>query len=158
MRLIRYAMLALGLTLAVPALAQNQPTSTDMQILADKVKADKKALVATNMQLTDAEAQSFWPIYDAYQKDLEKINERLARTIVEYADAYSKGPLDDATAKRLLGEMLAVGKAEAALQESYVPRLEKILPGVKVARYIQIENKIRAVVHYNLASKVPLVE
>ena len=44
------------------------------------------------------------------------------------------------------------------LKRSYVPRLEKVLPGVKVARYIQIENKIRAIAKYELAAQIPLVK
>ena len=104
MNFLRYGMLALALIVAVPAVAQTQSTSTDMQILADKVKADKKALVAQNMELTETEAKSFWPIYDAYQQDLQKINIRMTQTILEYADAYSKGTVDNATAKKLLGE------------------------------------------------------
>jgi hypothetical protein len=158
MNFLRYGMLALALIVAVPAVAQTQSTSTDMQILADKVKADKKALVAQNMELTEAEAKSFWPIYDAYQQDLQRINNRMAQTIVEYADAYNKGAVDNATAKKLLGEALAIQKSELKLQQTYVPKLEKVLPEVKVARYIQIENKIRALVRYELASKIPLAK
>src|SRR6476646_8570717 len=101
MNFLRSGMLALALIVAVPAIAQTQSTSTDMKILADEVKADKKALVAQNMELTATEAESFWPIYDAYQQDLEKINDRMTQTILEYADASSKGTVDDATAKKL---------------------------------------------------------
>jgi hypothetical protein len=151
-------LLALTLILAAPALAQNPPTSTDMQIFAEKVKADKKALVAANMQLTESEAKGFWPIYDSYQQGLQSINERLASAIVEYANVYNKGSVDNATAKKLLNEVLGIQKSELTLQQAYVPKLEKVLPEVKVARYIQIENKIRAVVHYQLAAKIPLVE
>ena len=75
-----------------------------MQVLANEVKADKKALVAQNMELTATEAEFFWPIYDAYQQDLQKINDRMSLTILEYADASSKGTVDDATAKKLLGK------------------------------------------------------
>ena len=158
MNFLRYGMLALALIVAVPAVAQAQSTSTDMQILADKVKADKKALVAQNMELTETEAKSFWPIYDAYQQDLQKINNRMTQTILEYADAYSKGTVDNATAKKLLGEALAIQESELKLQQTYVPKLEKVLPEVKVARYIQIESKIRALVRYALASNIPLAE
>ena len=158
MNFLRSGMLALALIVAVPAMAQTQSTSTDMKILADEVKADKKALVAHNMELTDAEAKSFWPIYDAYQQDLQKINIRMTQTILEYADAYSKGTVDNAMAKKLLGEALAIQKSELKLQETYVPKLEKVLPEVKVARYIQIESKIRALVRYTAASNIPLVE
>ena len=157
MNLLRYGMLALALILAVPAVAQNQPTSTDMQILAEKVKADKKALVAVNMKLTESEAKGFWPLYDSYQQGLHQIRGQLLATITQYAEAYNKGS-DNATAKELLNKVLAIHKSELKLQQTYIPRLEKVLPEVKVARYIQIENKILALVHYELAARIPLIE
>jgi hypothetical protein len=158
MNFLRSGMLALALIVAVPAIAQTQSTSTDMKILADEVKADKKALVAQNMELTATEAESFWPIYDAYQLDLEKINDRMTQTILAYADASSKGTVDDATAKKLLGDALAIQESELRLLQTYVPKLEKVLPELKVARYIQIESKIRALVRYAAASNIPLAE
>ena len=74
-----------------------------MEILKDKIKADKKLLVAGNMNLTDAEAKNFWPLYDGYQKELEQINQRLLTTIKSYADAYNagKGEISNETAKKL---------------------------------------------------------
>jgi hypothetical protein len=74
------------------ALAQTTGTS-NMDILRQKVKADKKLVVAQNLKLTDAEGATFWPVYDAYQKDLQQINERLAAVVLAYADAYDKGPV-----------------------------------------------------------------
>jgi hypothetical protein len=107
-----------------PAPALTQGTSADnMQILREKIKADKKLLVATNMDLTESEAKGFWPVYEEYQKDLTAINQRIGKLI-----------------------------------ESYVPKLSQVLPQKKVARYLQIENKIRAVVKYELAGAVPLVQ
>ena len=44
-----------------------------------KVKADKKLLASSNMTLTDAEAKVFWPLYDEYQKDLDKMNQSAAQ-------------------------------------------------------------------------------
>jgi hypothetical protein len=129
-----------------------------MRILAEKVKADKKLVVAANMQLTEEEAKGFWPVYEAYQKDLQKINQRLIGTVKRYADAYNKGPVSDEAAKKLINQAISVEEAEVRLKRSYVPKLEKVLPGVKVARYIQIEDKIRALVRYDLAAQIPLVE
>ena len=61
------------------------------------------------------------------------------------------------TARKLLDEAISVELAEARLKQTYVVILNKILPSVKVARYIQIENKIRAIVRYGLAEQIPLV-
>jgi len=155
MKLAQVVLFAVATLLSLPAAAQ---TASDMQILAQKIKADKKLVVAANMQLTEAEAKGFWPVYEAYQKDLQGINRRLVGAIKNYAEAYNKGPVSDETAKKLINEAIAIEDAEVKLKRSYVPRLEKVIPGMKVARYIQIENKIRAIGKYELAAQIPLVE
>ena len=110
------------------------------------------------MQLTEAEAKGFWPVYEAYQNDLAAINDRTAKAVMEYAEAYNKGSVPDATAKKLISEAIAIEESEAKLKRSYLPKLEKALSGMKVARYLQIESKIRAVIKYELAANIPLVE
>jgi hypothetical protein len=134
--------------LAQEAAAPAAPAAdTNMEILKEKLKADKKLLVAANMSLSEPEGKKFWPLYDAYQKDLMQLNERLAKTIGAYADAYKEGQgtIKEDTAKKLLHEVLAVEK------------VGKVLPATKTARCIQMENKIRAVIKYELAAQIPLV-
>jgi predicted outer membrane protein len=150
---------ALSLTLLVfapLALAQDKPAD-NMEILRNKIKADKKLVVALNMELTESEAKNFWPIYEQYQKDLQKINQRLVNLLESYAADFHKKSLTDDKAKKLIDEALAIEQAEANLKSAYAPKLGKVLPVRKVARYLQIENKIRAVVKYDLAQGVPLV-
>jgi hypothetical protein len=141
--------------LGVLAAAQDKPAD-NMQIMKDKIKADKKLLVANNMQLTESEAKAFWPVYEQYQKDLAAINQRIGKLIESYAADYQT--MTDEKAKKLTAEMVAIEKAEAGLKESSVPKLSKVLPPKKVARYLQIENKIRALVKYELAGEIPLVQ
>lgn len=136
--------------------AQDRPAD-NLQILRAKIKADKKLVVATNMELTESEAKGFWPVYDAYQKDLQKINRRIAGLLDRYAADFHGKSLTDDKAKKLIDEALAIEQAEADLKKTYAPKLGKALPVVKVARYLQIENKIRAVVRYDIAQGVPLV-
>ncbi len=137
-------------------MAQDKPAD-NMQILRDKIKADKKLLVATNMELTESEAKNFWPIYDQYQKDLQKINRRMVTLLESYADDFRARSLTDDKAKKLINDAIAIEQAEADLKSTYAPKLNKVLPVKKVVRYLQIENKIRAVVKYDIASGVPLV-
>ena len=144
-------------TFPTPALTQG--TSADnMQILREKIKADKKLLVATNMDLTESEAKGFWPVYEEYQKDLTTINQRIGKLIGSYAADYRAKTLTDEKAQKLIDELVAIEQAEAGLKASYVPKLSQVLPPKKVARYLQIENKIRAVVKYDLAGAVPLAQ
>jgi len=139
------------------ALTQDKPTD-NMQILREKIKADKKLLVATNMELTESEAKGFWPVYEEYQKDLAAINKRIGKLIESYAADYQAKTLTDEKAKKLVDELIAIEQAEVGLKTSYVPKLSKVLSQKKVARYLQIENKIRAVVKYGLAEGVPLAQ
>ncbi|MBW8058720.1 MAG: hypothetical protein FVQ86_12045 [candidate division NC10 bacterium] len=153
----RIAIALLVCSVALPVFAQDKPADT-MQILREKVRADKKLLVAVNMKLTEKEAEAFWPVYESYQKDLQKINQRIVKGIESYAADYRNKSLTDEKAKRLIDEFVSIERAEAKLKGSYVPRLNKVLPAKKVARYLQIENKIRALVKYDLAAQVPLVQ
>lgn len=137
--------------------AQDKPAD-NMQILREKIRADKKLLVATNMELTESEAKNFWPIYDQYQKDLQKINRRLVNLLESYAADLRGKTLTDDRAKKLIDEAMAIEQAEANLKSTYAPKLGRALPVKKVVRYLQIENKIRAVVKYDLAQGVPLVQ
>jgi len=160
-------------TLAVPAFAElaaptfdkEESVVSDMESLAknigsmdEEISAEKKLFIEDNMNLTDAEAIAFWPIYDSYQKELHQIATRLAKIIDIYSLEYNKGMLSSETAKKLLNEYLAIELAEVNLKQSYVPMFEKAIPVTKVARYIQIETKIHAVLYYEIAGKIPLVK
>jgi uncharacterized protein YnzC (UPF0291/DUF896 family) len=148
--------LALVVSLAgLPALAQDKPAD-NMQIVRDKIKADKKLFVAEVMNLTDSEAKGFWPVYDSYQKDLGKIHDKSIALINEYAKNYQS--MTNELAKKLTDDFVAIQADHQKLRESYLPQFRKVLPEMKVARYYQIENKIGAVVDYELATNIPFVK
>jgi len=144
------------LLLTSPVLAQ-EASNANMEILAQKVKADKKLVVAMNMNLSDAEAKGFWPVYNDYQADLQKVNQRLGALISDYAEAYNSGSISDDTAGKLIKEWLQAEAEEMKLRVANVKKIAKVLPAKKVMRYLQIENKIRALVKFGLAAEVPLV-
>jgi hypothetical protein len=157
MKFVRILVIMIAAALAAPVVAQDKGNA-NMEILRQKIKADKKLVVAENMQLSDAEAKAFWPIYEAYQKDLDQINARLGQAIMSYAEAYRKGAIPNDVASKLLDEALSIEEAQTQLKRSYVPKLNKALPAAKTVRYIQIENKIRALVNMELADNIPLVK
>ena len=150
-------LLAFAVAFPTPAWTQGKPAD-NMQILLDKIKADKKLLVATNMGLTESEAKAFWPVYEQYQQMLANFNQRIGKLIESHAAAYRINTLTDEKAKTLTDELVAIGKGEAAMKEYFVPKLSQVLPPKKVARYLQIENKIRAALKYELAGQIPFVQ
>jgi len=140
---------------ATPALAQDQPAD-NMQIVREKIRADKKLVVAEAMGMTESEAKAFWPVYEAYQRDLAKINDRTIKLIEDYAENY--GAMSDQAAKQLMDEYMAIETERLKIRQSYLLRFRQVLPEMKVVRYYQLENKIQAVVNYELAANIPLVK
>ena len=134
--------------------AQDKPAN-NMDLVREKVKADKKLVVAEAMALTETESKAFWPVYDAYQADISKLNQRTVKLIQDYAASYKA--MTDPVAGKLLDEAIAIEKDRAALFGAYRPKFSAVLPATKVARYYQIENKIRAAINYDLAANIPIM-
>ena len=137
--------------------AQDKPAS-NLEIIHDKLKADKKLIVAKYMELTESEATKFWPVYDEYQKDLQTSNERLKSLLESYAADYKGKSLTDEKAKKLLDEWIALEQDEGKRRGAFAPKVLQALPAKKAARYLQIENEFRILLRYDLAATVPLVQ
>jgi hypothetical protein len=147
----------LSLLVGFAAGAQEQ-LSDNMDILREKVAADKKLIIAENLILTESQAAQFWPIYDAYQKDLAALNERIGALIENYATAYNAGNVQETKANELVEEFLAIEEAQLDLRKKYADRLHGVIPAVERARYLQMEQKIRALIDYDMAANIPLVD
>jgi hypothetical protein len=150
--------IALALTLvgfAGAATAQDQPADS-MEIVKEKIRTDKKLFMATNMQLTESEAKAFWPVYDAYQVELAKLRDREIQLLGDFAANYRT--MSDDVAKNLLDDAMAIDSDHMRLRQSYLLKFRGVLPETKVARYYQLESKIDAVLEYELARKIPLVQ
>jgi len=149
-------LLALVLLLASGAARAGEADDANLDILRDTIRANKKALVAANLTLSDEEAAKFWPLYDEYQKKLTAVNDRLVALIKEYTTHFSDMPDDQAL--KLAEQYLAVEEDRVKVRREYLPQLGKVLPGRKVARFLQIENKMDAVVRYDLAEEIPVID
>jgi hypothetical protein len=156
-KIVVVAVLVLGLIAlgVMPAVAQDKP-SDNMQVLREKVRADKKLFVAANMELSESEAKAFWPVYEKYQDELFLLRSRTAKLIKDYGEAFKD--MSNETARRLLDESMTIESLGVKLRKGYLPRFRQTLPEKKVARYYQIENKIQAALYYELAVEIPLVQ
>jgi len=115
----------------------------------------RSALAGEAQQPVTAEEETF--LADLVARRVAKDCSKASKLIESYTAEYRAKTLADEKAKTLADEMVAIDMADGGLQSSYVPKLSKVLPSRKVARYLQIENKIRAVVKYELAAEIPLV-
>jgi Spy/CpxP family protein refolding chaperone len=139
-----------------PAQAPERGSPEAVDAVRQAVRTDKRGLVAKNMELTDAEAKKFWPLYDGYQADLDRIRKRQNRAVLDYVNAQSS--MTDGNAKRIAREILDAEAEEQKLRERQLKEVSKALPATKAVRYLQIENKIRILNQYDTASQISLLK
>ena len=150
-----FVILGMVMTVVGPALSEDKPAD-NMEIVHEKIRADKKLFIAENMQLTETEAEAFWPVYERYQDEQFLLRARTDKLIKDYADAYER--MTDDTARRLLDESLTIQSLDLKVRQAYLAEFRKVLPEVKVVRYYQMESKIQAVLLYEIARKIPLMK
>jgi Spy/CpxP family protein refolding chaperone len=154
-RTISVCLLTVGMLGALAAAAKEEH---NLKSVHEKLEADKKEIVTQYMDLTEAEAQRFWPVYDQYQTELERLAERTRSLLASYAAAQQGGSFSDEKAQKLLDEWIAIDQDEAKQRAAAAKAVLAVLPPKKAARYLQIEYEYRALLRYDLAAAVPLAK
>jgi len=139
--------------LATPLWAQ-QDKQIELNRLA--LQRQRNELVNQFMKLNLKEVGAFLPVYEAYRTEMGKIGDRTQKLIIDYAN--NQENLSDQKALAMLDESLKIKEAELELRRKYVEEFKRVLPPKKVVRFFQVDNKFDAIVNYNLAGSIPLVE
>jgi hypothetical protein len=153
--------LVLGL-LALPlfAIAQTNEQFADMNDNIEMVRSmaalERRAVITKNLQLSGDESADFWPLYDEYEAEKKRINDRLVKVITDYAANYEN--LSDELAKSLIDDSLKVQGDLLKLKKKYLKKFRKVLAPKTVARFYQIENKLDAASDLTMARGIPLVQ
>jgi hypothetical protein len=153
--MIKIAAAALGLALvagsAAPAHAQ---AATEIELTRAHIQKARQAIIADAMHLTEDESLAFWPAYRDYRVDMARLGDRLVKVITEFVQ--TDAALNDEQANRLMTEYLDIKAKDVSVKKKYVGVFRKLLPAPKVARFFQLENKLDAIVNYDLALTIPL--
>ncbi len=139
--------------LATPLWAQ-QEKQIELNRLA--LQRQRNELVNQFMELNLKEVGAFIPVYEAYRTEMGKIGDRTQRLIIDYAE--NQDNLSDQKALAMLDESMKIKEAELELRRKYVEEFKRVIPPKKVVRFFQVDNKFDAIVNYNLAGSIPLVE
>lgn len=145
---------------ADPKMAQAAEKATDdaaaqiAQVRAD-IQKDRNSIVGAAMELTDAQAPVFWELYGQYRAARKASADRVVALITEYARMAAT--MTDEQAGKLVDEMVAIQKQDAATKAEWAPKFKQKLPGKVVARFFQVDNKLDTIVNFQLASEIPLV-
>ena len=126
-----------------------------IQMLRQEVGKDRRELVKANMLLTNSEAARFWPIYDEYRAEMNKIGDKRVKLITDFAA--NRDSMSEDEGLRLLKERVDIEKEKNDLMGDYVKKFNKELSARTTARFFQIDQKLDAAVEAALAAKIPLI-
>lgn len=159
-KLITAASFAVCCTLSVihPAAAQSHPDGdahSQKQLDVTAARADRKALVGANMHLPREQAARFWPLYEAYEAKMDRIEQRHAAEINAFAEHYET--LTAADADRKLDEVIAIRQERLNVQKEFVPKFRAAISSIATTRFFQIDNKLNAMIQCDLAQALPLI-
>ena len=136
------------------SLAQSTNTRDDTELLISQIQTDKRTVVLSAMQLTDAEVAVFTPIYDKYQADMKKQYEAAAEMLNKFAANY--GSMTDDAAKDIMKDWFKLRDERNDIQKKYDKQMGRDLPPTKVLQWVQIENKLNALLDVQAAAVVPI--
>ena len=131
-------------------------TDQDVALLRKDLRSQKKQIVAANLNLTDKEAEQFWPIFEKYTDELMAINNKKYAALREYVQSYSS--LTDQQAEKLTRDALEVDESVAQLRQRYIPIFEKVVSPKKAAAFIQLDRRLVLLIDIQLSSSIPLVQ
>lgn len=148
-----FVVLLAAMMLVVPFTA----TADDAADLKKKILMDQKKLVVIeNMEFTEDEAVKFWPLYEKYQDKLFVSNKHYGELIAAYASVYNT--MTETEALALVDEYYQIQEEHLAIMKQYADDLKAILPGQKVFRYLQVENKLAAISRFEIAKRIPMAQ
>ncbi len=143
----------LGLLISSSALAQQ--AREQVELTRSVIQTERQIIVASNMGLTEQEAEAFWPVFKDFQEAMRRVSDRRADLILELAKEFNS--LSDEKAQEMLKEYLKIQGERTKVKQKFVGSFNEVLPPKKVVRYFQIESKLDSVIDYELAARIPLV-
>lgn len=158
---VRTLLLALSMlagSLAAQTYSTPLPTvnDKDVALLRQNLQAESKKIVEKNMQLSDAEAAAFWPLYNQYTAEVRKVNDTRFGLVKDYARIYKTMTADEADN---LTRLLAQADQEIiTLRLQYLPKFEQVLPGTKAALFMQLDRRLDSLFNVQIASQLPAIK
>jgi hypothetical protein len=135
--------------------AQDQEPAIDstIAVVRANMKADRTTLITTGMNFNDKDGAAFWPIYQQYEYERSRLDDRRAAVIKEYTQKYPN--LTDAEAKAMADQMLDCDSRLAELKKKYYKRFNKVLPALTVTKFFQLDRRIDLMMDMQVEASLP---
>jgi hypothetical protein len=133
-----------------------QDTDSYIEVLKSEIKTDKKAIIIETMGFTEQESAAFWPVYNEFEHELEKLSSKRIANIKDFAANYDS--LNDKKADELIKTSFSFQKDRLSLNEKYYKKFADVLTPTVAAKYMQLENQIQLILDLSIAANLPLAK
>ncbi len=137
-------------------LAQQSGVDQYITLLRSDLISQKAAVIVSNMDLNEKEMNAFWPVYNAYQKELSKVGDEKVAVIKDYAAHFDQ--IDNAKAKDLTMKVLAIEEKRLGVIKKYIGKFSTVLSAKQVARFFQLELQMQRMIDLQVAAQLPLLK
>lgn len=138
------------------SMAISQTADDYIEIMRSVLKTEKKATIAEVMDLSKAESDVFWPLYNEFNEKMYTIQSKRVKIIKDFAANYES--MTDLKADEIWTSYMGFKQEANKLTKTYYKKFKKIIPAGKAAKYFQAENKIATLVDFELAAEIPFIE
>ncbi|MFN6090324.1 MAG: hypothetical protein ACK47E_16385 [Cyclobacteriaceae bacterium] len=128
---------------------------TEAELVRSAFQLEKKALVADYLQMSNDEAEKFWPIYNQYEAQRIDAFTRRFKLIDTYLVNIEKG-IAEVHADEMVKESAAIQKMELELRQKYYKLIKKSISLPVAARFYQVEDAINVAVRNELYGNLPV--
>ncbi len=124
-----FSFLCLGLSFGSSAQERNK------ERLKEKVKLERVAYITQELDLSESEAQKFWPIYNAYKDESKAMRSSM--------DIQPKNDMSEKEAEDMLNTMLDAKSKEIDIQKKYIGKMKSAIPVKKIALLFKVERQFK---------------
>ena len=131
-----------------------EPTiDSTIAVVRANMQADRTTLITTGMNFSDKDGAAFWPIYQQYEYERARLDNRRVAVIKEYTQKYPN--LTDTEAKEMAEQMFEFDARLAAAKKRYYKKFNKVLPALTVTKFFQLERRIDLLMDMNVEASLP---
>src|SRR5277367_3856522 len=140
---------------ALPSADADKNLQEYIELLRSDIRQRKADVMSQMMQLSAAAAAKFWPIYNQYDAELNKLSDLRVANIEEYSRTYTEMTNDKAD--ELIRKALAYRKQRSELIAKYYDRVKEQLGAITAARFVQVEDQLLLIIDLQIDSSLPIV-
>ncbi len=142
--------------LAFGSLAIAQDMTSFVELMKMDLKTQKMAIVTEGMELSEEEAQKFWPLYKEFDAEMEKLLDQNLVNIKNYAENYEK--MTEDKAKEIGETALKIDEKRIKVEQKYLKKISKEISPIIAVRFLQINRQISFLVRLQINAQLPLIE